>query len=377
MTWVMQLRVSSRATRSRWTTGGLARGLAVAVVASIAVLTGCTAPPRPVPPATTKPPTPTTVPVPTTPPTTAPSTPVPAVPLRDRIAFGAYVPDLPFGRTGLPALESQLGAQLQIASSFTDWDYVFGNDNDRWMAADNTRKVLYSWEPFDIRFAEIAEGGQDAYFQRIADSMKRYPYDIYVRPWGEMNANWSSWQPTPGGEKRDGGTPAEFIAAWRHTVSFFRDQGVNNLKFVFNPDASDFANNTRIPTIWPGASFVDVLGIDGYNWGQKASTGDTWREFDTIFTNMYGILTGLHPTAPVWIAEFGSKEPAANDGAPLDTSHTKAAWFNRMMSSTGFPRLKAVSYFNVKKERDWRIESSPASVAALRDQLARRTTITH
>src|SRR5690606_35772371 len=127
----------------------------------------------------------------------------------------------------------------QIASSFTDWSYTFGNSNDRWMADGGTRKVLYSWEPFGIRFSNIANGGQDAYLQRVADSMKAYPYDIYVRPGGEMDANWSSWQPTPGGEERGGGTPAEFIAAWRHTVSFFRNRGVNNLKFVFNPDAAD------------------------------------------------------------------------------------------------------------------------------------------
>jgi hypothetical protein len=290
-------------------------------------------------------------------------------PLRDRAPFGAYVPDLPGGRVDLPGLEADLGAKMNIASSFTDWSYVFGNANDYWMSAGNTRRVLYSWEPFGFRFTSVINGQQDAYLQRVADSMKAYPYDIYVRPWGEMNANWSSWQPTPGGEKRDGGTPAEFIAAWRHMVTFFHSRGVFNLKFMFNPDASDWSNNTPIPTIWPGAEFVDVIGIDGYNWGND-DQGNRWHEFEVIFDNMYNILTGLHATAPVWIAEYGSKEPEQNDGSPVDPNNNKGVWMTNMMSTRKFPRINGLAYFNVKKERDWRIQSSASSNNAMREQLA-------
>jgi hypothetical protein len=347
---VPRLRVSARA-------HGAARRVAVlALAVPLTLMAACTVAPPPAPP-----------------PSADPAPPAgPGTPLRDHLAFGAYVPDLPAGRTGLPALEAKLGTKLEVASAFTDWDYVFGGANDRWMADNGTRKVVYSWEPFDLRFAQIAGGAKDAYLQRVADSMNAYPYTIYVRPWGEMNANWSSWQPTPGGEKRDGGTPAEFKAAWQHTVSFFRDRHVDNLKFVFNPDASDFPDNTRIPSIWPGAGYVDVLGIDGYNWGIEASSGNTWREFDAIFTKMYGILTGLHPTAPVWITEVGSKEPTKSDGAPIDAAHSKGQWFANMLSSTTFPRVEAMAYFSTQKERDWRIDSSDASLAALRSQLALR-----
>jgi hypothetical protein len=338
------------------------------LVGVLALVSACTiAPP---PPSEPVPPPP--APAPSPPPTTAPPV-TGLVPLRDHVAFGAYVPDLPGGRTGLPALEAKLGTSLELASAFTDWSYVFGGANDHWMAAGGTRKVLYSWEPDGLRFTDISGGSQDGYLQQVADSMRRYPYDVHVRPWGEMNANWASWQPTPGGEKPNGGTPAEFIAAWRHVVSFFRDQGVHNLRFVFNTDASDFGDNTRVPAIWPGAAYVDVLGIDGYNWGRTPARGDIWREFDTIFTAMYGILTGLHPTAPVWITEVGAKEPSRDDGAPADPGRSKGAWFAGMMESTAFPRVEAIAWFSTNKERDWRIDSSDESLAGLKAQLALRT----
>jgi beta-mannanase len=158
--------------------------------------------------------------------------------------------------------------------------------------------------------------------------------------------------------------------------TLFRDQGVHNLKFVFNPDASDFDTNTRVPSIWPGVEYVDVLGIDGYNWGDGKA--DSWTAFEDIFARMYGVLTALHPSAPVWICEVGSKEPRQDDGssqrpAPVDPKHDKAAWIDAMMESTAFPRLTALVYFNVRKERDFRFESSPESLRAIRRQLKLRT----
>ena len=43
-----------------------------------------------------------------------------------------------------------------------------------------------------------------------------------------------------------------------------------------------------------------------------------------------------------------------------------------MLGTTGFPRVEVVAWFNIAKERDWRLESSPAALAATRGQLAAR-----
>ncbi|HEX5661107.1 MAG TPA: glycosyl hydrolase [Polyangiales bacterium] len=302
-----------------------------------------------------------------------------AQPLRDRVLLGAFVNGVPYSDTGvrdLRALERSLGSKLEIASGFVDWEYVLGNERDLALSAGGTRTLLYSWEPHCsaqgcVTLGQVARGEHDAYLLRVAASMKRFPHDLYVRPWGEMNAEWSAWQPDSG--RNRAGTREEFIAAWRHVHTLFREQGVHNLKFVFNPDASD--DGTPVPSIWPGAEYVDVLGIDGYNWGD--GKGDSWTSFEDIFARMYGVLTALHPTAPVWICELGSKEPRANDGsatrpAPVDPKHDKGAWIDAMMQSPAFPRLTALVFFNVRKERDFRLESSPESLRAIRKQLRLR-----
>jgi len=296
--------------------------------------------------------------------------------LGSHVMFGAAVPDLPAGRTDLPELENELGAHLQIASAFVDWSYVIGGPNELWMADKGTRRVLLSWEPYGVRFADVTSGKEDSYLQRVATSMAAYPYDVYVRPWPEMNANWSSWQPTAAGTKTEGGTPAQFVAAWQYLVNYFRSRGVSNLKFVFDPDASNWSTNTPISSIWPGSTYVDALGIDGYNWGND-SVGDTWRSFDTIFSNMYSILTGLDATHPVWIAETGSKEPQEEDdslypqeSAPIDPANSKGTWINQMLASSGFPRVTAIAWFDKKKERDWRLDSSADALSVIKSYLS-------
>jgi beta-mannanase len=297
-------------------------------------------------------------------------------PLSAHVAFGAAVPDLPVGRTGLPALENTLGAHMQIASAFVDWSYVLGSANEVWMARGGTRDVLLSWEPNGIRFTDVSSGKEDGYLHKVAASMLAYPYKLHVRPWPEMNAKWSTWQPTADGGKANGGTPAQFVAAWRYLVTFFHRRGVKNLKFVFNPDSSNWPDNTPVSSIWPGSDYVDLLGIDGYNWGNGGG-GNTWRTFDTIFTEMYTILIALDSVHPVWITETGSKEPQAEDdwlypkeSAPIDPDNNKGTWINHMMSSRMFPRVEGIVWFNKKKERDWRLESSSDSLNAIRSYIS-------
>jgi mannan endo-1,4-beta-mannosidase len=253
--------------------------------------------------------------------------------------FGAAADDLPKGRHQLAALESDLGRPVDIASTYIDWSYVFPGPNETWMAADGKRKVLLSWEPWGIRFSDVTSHRKDSYLQAVANAARTFPFDLYVRPWPELNGNWSTWQPTPGGDKKDGGTPAEFIAAWRYVVSYFHDRGIRNLKFIFNVDASTLPSNTPVRNIWPGSAYVDVLGIDGFNWGE----GD-WRSFEEVFAHMYGILTRLDPNRPVWIPEFGC--------AP---GPKRPSWLAAMMTTRSFPRLAAVVYFDAKTREDWRL----------------------
>ncbi len=285
--------------------------------------------------------------------------------LVDRVEFGAYVDQMTHDPARLARFESMVGTSTDIASYYWGYGDIFPGATERSFARGGKRKVLLSWDMGPTRFSEWTGGRHDHYLDQIVAAARAYPWTVYVRPWPEMNGDWQEFQPTASGSKRYGGTHAEFRAAWRYLVTYFRARGVKNLRWVFNPTADVYAGTTPVRKIWPGARYVDVLGLDGFNWGRDKGWG-TWQSFEQIFAAQYRRLTRLHPTAPVWICEVASKEPRRRDGAPRDLARSKARWIADALNTRSFPRLRALVWFQARKERDWRANSSGASLRTMR-----------
>lgn len=297
--------------------------------------------------------------------------PRPGTTMAERVRFGAYAWNLPWTPQVLDDLQSTVRARVSISSYFYGPDDVFPGDAE---AADASggRDLLVAWEIGRFRYSEWTAGRHDAYLDRIAAAARAHPGDVYVRPWPEMNGDWNAFQPTPAGEKEFGGTPEEFIAAWRYVVGRLRAGGATRLRWVFNPTTDTYEGTTDIRTIYPGDEWVDVLGLDGYNWGNPASWGwGPWRTFEDVYREQYDRIAALHPTAPVWVCEVGCKEPSTDDGAPRIASASKGRWITEMFASTTFPRVRAVCWFNGRKERDWRVDSSSDALEATRAALRR------
>jgi len=285
-------------------------------------------------------------------------------PLKSHVRLGAYVDGMAADPSRLTAYETLLGQPMAVASYFYGFGDEFPGAIETGFADSGRRDVLLSWDMGQTHFTDWSAGKFDSYLRSIGARARAYPYPLYVRPWPEMNGDWQDFQPTAAGEKPYGGTPAQFVAAWRHVVTTIRQAGGTNVRWVFNPTTDTYAETTDVRTIWPGASYVDVLGLDGYNWGNGGIL--RWRQFADIFQTQYERLTALHPAAPIWVCEYGSKEPTVDDGAPVDALHDKGVWTRNMLASSAFPRINTLIAFNAKKERDWRVESSPAALSALR-----------
>jgi hypothetical protein len=289
-------------------------------------------------------------------------------PLADRVRVGAFVDGMTTDPSRLDDFARTIDHPVGLASYYYGYGDVFPGALERTFAAGGTRAVLLSWDMGPSRLRSWARGRHDGYLRRIARAARAYPYPVYVRPWPEMNGDWQPFQPTPRGEKPSGGTYAEFKAAWRHVVSYTRARGATNLRWVFNPSSDVYAGTTPVRRIWPGARYVDVLGIDGFNWGDGGNYGG-WRSFATVFTGQYRHLTALDRTAPVWICEFGSKEPLEDDGAPASAGASKAAWLRSALTLRAMPRLTMLTFFQADKERDWRADSSAEALDAVRRYL--------
>ncbi len=242
-------------------------------------------------------------------------------------------------------LEALLGRKLDIVQWFMSW----GTPYDVALvesASTDGRRPLITWQPTHQPVKAIAAGTYDDILRAFADGVKVTPGLVFVRPFPEMNGNWEPWS----------GDPTALVAAWRHMVNVFRAEGADNVRWVWSPNVTDQPNTpaNAMEHYYPGDAYVDVLALDGYNWGTTASWS-TWRSFDQIFARPYARITALGPQ-PVWITEVASSSQGGD----------KAAWVANMLDTSAFPRIQALVWFNQNKEADWRIDNSTAVVEAAR-----------
>jgi len=195
--------------------------------------------------------------------------------------------------------------------------------------------------------------------------------DIWMRFGHEMNGNWYPWgsllDPVTG-LRHLGNTPQDYIAAYKYIVDRFRTAGINSnmVKWVFSPNAW---GNDNFSQYYPGDTYVDMISVSGFNFGTQAANQPnlTWQTFNEIHKPTYDMLTTLYPTKPYFIGGVSCAEL----GGPTGTSADKAAWIDDMalQLKNGYPKLMGAIWFNVNKkvvgEADWRIDSSPQSLAAI------------
>jgi mannan endo-1,4-beta-mannosidase len=80
---------------------------------------------------------------------------------------------------------------------------------------------------------------------------------MIFRPYHEFDGDWFWWG--KGHTSRE-----DFIAVWRFTVSYLRDQlGVHNFLYAFSPD-NKFNSEYEFLERYPGNEWVDMVGMDNY-----------------------------------------------------------------------------------------------------------------
>jgi hypothetical protein len=263
--------------------------------------------------------------------------------------FGAYIKGAAWNKELLFKLEQAVDHEFKIIHWFTSWDAPFEGDLvERVLALG--RIPMITWQSRNQPVTAIAEGVHDAYIRTWAKAVSEVSGDIYLRPFPEMNGNWTPWH----------GDPEALVAAWQRVVTIFREEGASNAKWVWAPNVRDEPATpaNRMELYYPGSKYVDILALDGYNWGTTRSY-TAWKEFDVIFQDAYSRVTALGKQK-VWVAEVASTEHGGD----------KSEWVKNMLASTSFPRVEALVWFNENKETDWRIESSQDSLQAFKEWFA-------
>lgn len=211
------------------------------------------------------------------------------------------------------------------------------------------------------KLSNIVRGDFDAFITQWARDAKAWKYPFFLRFNWEMNGNWQF----PWSAQLNGNTPRDYINAWRHVKRIFNKVGATNATFVWAPNISSW-NTVPMAQVYPGASFVDWIGLDAYNFA--ANQNMPWMSFEQVLAgdrtlvsnsqNSYNQITRLAPGKPLIITEFASIE--AGDGGTM-----KGQWVTEALTNTiikRFPRIKAIVWFNwADGGHSWPVESTQAS----------------
>jgi len=137
----------------------------------------------------------------------------------------------------------------------------------------------------------------------------------------------------------------------------FVQNGATNVIWAFCPNVtSEPLESWNEPLdYYPGDTYVDWMCVDGYNWG-KSESWSMWQTIHQVFEDIYPVLASKNK--PILIGEMASTELGGS----------KAEWIGQIIPTlqTDFPLIKGLIWFDIDKETDWRISSSPASEAAFK-----------
>jgi Glycosyl hydrolase family 26 len=270
------------------------------------------------------------------------------------IAFGLTTGLSQDRLTRVKQVEAETGGRV----SLVNWFQWFGSSlltrRAETIFASGRTPVL-SWQPVEpgsgapSELPRIVSGDDDAYLTTFARSVKALPGVLWIRFAPEMNGAWEPW-----GAGTNGNVPATLVEAWSHVHRVFADAGVTNVKWFWCPNVPT-AGQASLADLYPGDSLVDIVGVDGYNFG-SARTGSRWRSAGEIFDRGITQLRALS-SRPIVLGEVATVAQKGREGA----------WIRDFFA--GLDRSRTVSgfiWFDISKKLNTRIDATPRSRTAFR-----------
>jgi mannan endo-1,4-beta-mannosidase len=257
--------------------------------------------------------------------------------------LGAYVDGVPRHYAPIESFATSV-ARPNIALYYSGWGEPF-QAGFATSAAYHNVVPLVQIEPGRISLASIAAGNYDHYLEAFATAVASYGAQtgqgVIISFGHEPNGPWYPWGVGHA-------SPAAWIAAWRHIVTVFRQQGADDVTWLWTVNI--IARQSGVPSPvpwWPGNSYVTWIGIDGYyykpSWTFPSLFGPTIKAVRTLALD------------PILVSETGVAPAAGQPG--------KIASLFAGVRAYG---LLGFVWFDAKRKYDWRL-TSPTAIAAFRD----------
>jgi mannan endo-1,4-beta-mannosidase len=197
---------------------------------------------------------------------------------------------------------------------------------------------LLELEPFSMSLASIASGAEDQWLAQYARAVASLHAPVIMSFAPEANGTWYSWSYPR--------NPASaFVAAWQHVVTVFRMVGASDVRWAWIMNVN-FQDSENIAHLWPGNSYVNILGLDGY-----FTTAGSFQEiFGPTIVDMRTLSAD-----PLLITETAAAPSAG-----------KLSMLRQIISGVSEYDLAGFIWFDVKQQgnirrQNWLLEDDPAA----------------
>ncbi len=256
----------------------------------------------------------------------------------DKVDFGIFEPTFPIYQYRLVQLEGLYNYNFPVTLTYNSFVLPFKSAYME-KAKELGKVVEYTLYTTDIIenkekdiTLQIIEGKYDDYLDSLAESFNEYDFPVLFRINNEMNGAWVLYSSYFVGKDTD-----LYIECWRYIYDKFKEKGVDNLIFVWNPNELSFPNFSynNYLSYYPGNEYVDVVGLTAYNTGNYYR-GETWRKFEEAYDAFYYDYES-HFKHPMMITEFSCSTTGGN----------KSEWFTDMFNTiTKYEKIKIAVLWN-------------------------------
>lgn len=280
-----------------------------------------------------------------------------------RAYLGVFAARATPGISDPEALEKQVGRRFAINHSFRQpAEAPWGPIRTRMLRDKAAGRIpMLSWAAGEqpgvadhddaalARLTEIAAGKRDAAIDGQARALKALGTPVFLRFTWEFDLRY----PGPVGVRTH-------KAAWRRVVKRFRALGATNVAFVWCPSWLAYSNG-RAAAFYPGDSYVDWIGVDGY-------ARPEYPTFTSLFSgaNSFAALKGK----PLMVAECGVHRRTI-DSSTTTRPTAQSTWLDGLradLEANRFGAIKALLYFHVDGDNhplpnQWRVTDPTAGPA--------------
>jgi mannan endo-1,4-beta-mannosidase len=196
----------------------------------------------------------------------------------------------------------------------------------------------------------IINGRYDRYIRATAREISHLGCPIALRLDQEVNSYWYPWGINAAGMHNSAHL---YVRMWRHVWRIFHAVHARNVIWVWSPNVQSRTHH-GLPSLaksYPGARFVDLVGIDGYFFRHPR------QGFAGLFGPTIRQLRHVAPHKPWIIAEAG-----------VGSGRSKPRQIRELFAAVArSPRFIGINYFDTNKpylRSDWSVTETAASLAA-------------